>query len=61
MREQVKCPLCGRRLFDVEENATGVISIKCIQCKQVAQAKLDKPITNNTRKTSFMYSELKGV
>ena len=45
MREQVKCPICGRRLFDKEERSTGLISIKCTQCKQIAEVKLEtKPI-----------------
>lgn len=50
MREQVRCPICGRRLFDIEGNATGVIDIKCIQCKQVAQVRLDKSNYNNLKK-----------
>ncbi|MBW9148520.1 hypothetical protein K2F40_05970 [Clostridium sp. CM028] len=50
MTEQVRCPICRRRLFDIEGDATGVIDIKCIQCKQVAQMRLDKPSYNNLKK-----------
>ncbi|PRR84557.1 hypothetical protein [Clostridium vincentii] len=56
MGQQVKCPLCGKRLFDVEDDATGVISIKCIQCKHVAQVRLENQITNNLRKTRVICS-----
>lgn len=31
----VKCPCCGRRLFDMKRETDGIISIKCDQCKAV--------------------------
>ena len=44
MNEQVKCPNCGRRLFDKDENSTGQLEIKCTQCKRVIKIILeDKP------------------
>lgn len=42
MQEQVKCPVCGRRLFDIEEHSTGLIEIKCMHCKQIAKLQLAK-------------------
>lgn len=61
MNEQVKCPICSRRLFDIEEVATGVIAIKCITCKEVSRVRLDKAILNKTIKTTLICSEPKGV
>lgn len=31
----VKCPCCRQRLFDMEKDAGGVISIKCAKCGAV--------------------------
>lgn len=31
----VKCPCCSQRLFDMEKDAGGVISIKCTKCGAV--------------------------
>jgi phage FluMu protein Com len=46
MNEQVKCPICGRRLFDKYENSSGQLEIKCIQCKQIVKIRLEnKPPT----------------
>ena len=40
--EQVKCPSCGRRLFDKEVGSTGGIAIKCPICRNVCRVKLGK-------------------
>lgn len=42
MSEQVKCPICGRRLFDLEGDSIGLIAIKCMQCKQITKLHLAK-------------------
>lgn len=31
----IKCPCCGRRLFDMRTETQGAISIKCPRCKTV--------------------------
>lgn len=31
--EQIKCPRCGKRLFDVSPATTGTISTICPRCK----------------------------
>lgn len=31
--DQVRCPRCGKRLFDVSPTTTGQISILCPRCK----------------------------
>lgn len=35
-----KCPKCGRRIFDKVTPTSGVIEIKCPQCKQVIEIDL---------------------
>lgn len=35
MRNQIKCPNCLKRLFDIKSNVRGEIEIKCPKCKQV--------------------------
>jgi len=47
MIQQVKCPICGHRLFDKEENAQGVISIKCSYCRKIAKVMLEKSLIKN--------------
>lgn len=42
MIEPVKCPICGRRLFDREGSLMGCISIKCPVCKKVSRLQLEK-------------------
>lgn len=41
MVEQVKCPRCGRRLFDKEKGSKGAIFIKCTHCRIIAKLKLE--------------------
>lgn len=31
--DQIRCPRCGKRLFDVSPTTTGTISILCPRCK----------------------------
>lgn len=52
MIQQVKCPICGHRLFDKEENAQGVISIKCSYCRKIAKVKLEKSLIKNAMEYS---------
>jgi RNA polymerase subunit RPABC4/transcription elongation factor Spt4 len=35
MQEIVKCPKCGRRIFDLEWRGRIVVSIKCTHCRNV--------------------------
>lgn len=35
MNEQTKCPVCQKRLFDIEQYLIGRMRIKCPQCKNV--------------------------
>jgi DNA-directed RNA polymerase subunit RPC12/RpoP len=42
MVEQVKCPRCGRRLFDKERGSKGAIVIKCSHCRKIAKLKLEQ-------------------
>lgn len=35
MNEQTKCPVCQKRLFDIEQYLIGKMRIKCPQCKNV--------------------------
>ncbi len=43
MTKEVKCPVCDRRLFDVEgAGATGLIVSKCPRCKQISKLRLEQ-------------------
>lgn len=42
MKRQVKCPICGRRLFDITDEPKGKIEIKCTQCKQISEIELEE-------------------
>jgi len=35
MTEQTKCPVCGKRLFDIDQYLIGKMKIKCPQCKKI--------------------------
>ncbi len=37
MKEQAKCPICGKRLFDIEHYLIGDMEIKCSQCRHVVK------------------------
>jgi phage FluMu protein Com len=37
---QVKCPFCKQRLFDIEKDAEGVVSIKCSRCRAVVSVSM---------------------
>lgn len=50
MAEQVKCPICGRRLFDIEEPSAGLIAIKCSQCRNILQVRLDRQLRSVEKK-----------
>ncbi|MCH4013845.1 MAG: hypothetical protein LKE64_05910 [Solobacterium sp.] len=36
----IKCPCCGRRLFDMRTDTQGAISIKCSRCKTVMAVRM---------------------
>lgn len=36
MRNRAKCPVCGQRLFDYENEDKCKIEIKCSRCKCIA-------------------------
>ena len=55
MMFQFKCPFCDRRLFDVEENATALIEIKCLLCKQLVKCILDKSINKSPEAPTLVY------
>jgi len=35
VNEQTKCPVCQKRLFDIDQYLIGKMRIKCPQCKNV--------------------------
>jgi len=35
MSEQTKCPVCHKRLFDIDQYLIGNMRIKCPQCKHI--------------------------
>jgi hypothetical protein len=35
MQEVVTCPICGKRIFDLECQGKTDIKIKCIHCKRI--------------------------
>jgi phage FluMu protein Com len=35
MGEQTKCPICSKRLFDIDQYLIGGMVIKCPQCKKI--------------------------
>ncbi len=35
MQEIVKCPKCGRRIFDLEWRGRIVVKIKCAHCRNI--------------------------
>lgn len=37
----VYCPICHRRLFDVDQDGKAEIEIKCPHCKQVIKIEID--------------------
>lgn len=41
MLKQIKCPICNKRLLDIQRESTGQIAIKCTNCKQVAYIELN--------------------
>lgn len=41
MKEIKTCPNCNKRIFDVFDNAKGVIEIKCPKCKKIVNIKLE--------------------
>jgi len=41
MPKQIKCPICNKRLLDIQRESTGEIAIKCTHCKQIAYIELN--------------------
>jgi phage FluMu protein Com len=44
MPQQVKCPVCKQRLFDLKIKTTGSIDIKCQKCKKVITIEMNDRI-----------------
>lgn len=42
MPKQIKCPICNKRLLDIQKESSGEIAIKCTHCKQIAYIKLER-------------------
>jgi|LFRM01.2.fsa_nt_gb endogenous inhibitor of DNA gyrase (YacG/DUF329 family) len=42
MKIKVKCPLCGKRIFDTSQDAKGEIEVKCKNCNKVVKITLNK-------------------
>lgn len=62
MREQANCPICGRRLFDYEEEGTFRIESKCSKCKNVILVKLESGrLTYKVITNTVMRNEQKGA
>ena len=40
----IKCPCCGRRLFDMRTDTQGAISIKCSRYKTIMAVKMKNRI-----------------
>ena len=45
MKKQMKCPVCGQRLYDIVGSAEGELTIKCQKCKKIIAADLGKGIS----------------
>jgi phage FluMu protein Com len=58
MNEQVKCPVCGRRLFDKGEDSSGQLEIKCMQCKRILKIRLDNKPPNTRKLKTFIPSHV---
>ena len=41
MQEVVKCPECGRRIFDLEWLGRIVVKIKCVHCRNIVSIERD--------------------
>ena len=39
---QIRCPYCQMRLFDIINNAKGQIEIKCGRCRKIVKIELDE-------------------
>lgn len=51
MTIKVFCPLCGKRIMDVINNASGEVSTKCRHCNKVVQIIFDE-IMHKSNKNS---------
>ena len=58
MSEQAKCPICSKRLFDVDQYLIGSMVIKCPQCKKIIKLTFvpDK-ITSTSKAEPIVQSE----
>lgn len=36
----IKCPICGKRIFDAQNKSVALIKIKCHHCNQLVTVKL---------------------
>lgn len=41
---RVKCPLCGKRIFDAGDDAKGEFEIKCFHCNKIIQIHINQKV-----------------
>lgn len=44
MEEVIKCPLCGKRIFDLECQGQTAVKIKCMHCRNVVKIERNKEL-----------------
>lgn len=44
---KVFCPICGKRILDVINSASGEISTKCRHCNKVVEIRFDDIVGNS--------------
>lgn len=44
---RIKCPNCGRRVFDANGNCSGDILIKCHKCHKIVKIPIDEKYQRN--------------
>lgn len=49
MPQQVKCPHCKRRLFDLKTKTTGSIDMKCPRCKSIIAIEMSNRVIAKTK------------
>lgn len=54
-RMTVKCPLCGRRIFDIKKGTKGSILIKCPSCRVISEVNVSFRMINRSRRIRRNY------
>ena len=52
MEEVVKCPICNKRIFDLEWKGRITVKIKCFHCRKVVTIK--REVKDSTESHSIM-------